>query len=101
MRTEPRVHGIAVFAVVGVGLALAWLHWFGLVVGGALVGLVSPSVWRGVAGALGFGVLVLAAFAIGLGDAAWRVLEMSPIVYVTVASALGLPAFGALVRGMV
>lgn len=65
VRTGPRAHGVAVLAVVGIGLALAWLHWFGLVLGGALVGLVSPSVRRGVAGAL------------------------------------GLPAFGALIRGLV
>ncbi|WP_306438829.1 hypothetical protein [Natronococcus pandeyae] len=100
VRTEPRAHGVAVLVVVSIGLALAWLHWFGLVLAGALVGLISPTVWRALAGALGFGVIVLAAFAIGLGDSAWRVLEMSPIVYVTVASAIGLPVFGALIRAL-
>jgi hypothetical protein len=101
VRTEPRTHALAAIAVVIVGLALAWLHWFGLVLAGALVGLISPTIWRGLAGALGFGVLVLVAFAIGLGDSTWRVLEMTPVVYVVVASALGLPAFGALVRGVI
>ncbi|NKE36198.1 hypothetical protein GWG54_10285 [Natronococcus sp. JC468] len=101
VRTEPRAHWIAVLVVVPVGLVLAWLHWLGLVVAGALVGFVSPTVRRGLAGALGFGVLVLVAFAVGLGESVWRVLEMTPAVYVTVASALGLPALGALARGLV
>ena len=101
VRTEPRAHWLAVLVVVPIGLLLAWLHWLGLVVAGALVGFISPTVWHGLVGALGFGVLVLAAFAIGLEDSAWRVLEMTPAVYVTVASALGLPALGALFRGVV
>ncbi|WP_293030624.1 hypothetical protein [Natronococcus sp.] len=101
VRTEPRAHWLAVLVVVPIGLALAWLHWLGLVAAGALVGFISPTVWHGLAGALGFGILVLAAFAVGLGDSAWRVLEMTPAVYVTVASALGLPALGALFRGVV
>ncbi|MDG5820423.1 hypothetical protein [Natronococcus sp. A-GB7] len=101
VRTEPRAHWLAVLVVVSIGLILAWLHWLGLVVAGALVGFISPTVWHGLAGALGFGVLVLAVFAIGLGDSVWRVLEMTPAVYVTVASALGLPALGALFRGVV
>ncbi|MFU8868711.1 hypothetical protein [Natronococcus sp.] len=101
VRTEPRAHWLAVLVVVPIGLILAWLHWLGLVVAGALVGFISPTVWHGLAGALGFGVLVLAAFAIGLGDSVWRALEMTPAIYVTVASALGLPALGAFVRGLI
>ncbi|AGB37283.1 hypothetical protein [Natronococcus occultus] len=101
VRTEPRAHWLAVLVVVPIGLILAWLHWLGLIVAGALVGFISPTVWHGLVGALGFGVVVLAVFAIGLGDSVRGVLEMAPAVYVTVVSALGLPALGALFRGIV
>jgi hypothetical protein len=95
------MHVVAVLIAVTVGLGLAWVHWLGLVVAGALIGLVSPTLLRAVAGGLAFGGLVLLVFAIALGDSAWRVVEMTPVVYVVVASGLGLPAFGALSRGVV
>lgn len=101
VRTEPRPHAAAVIVAVGTGLVLSWLHWIGLVVGGALVALTGATLWRGVAGAIGFGVLVLVAFALSLGSSAWTVLEMTPVVYLVVASALGLPLLGSLARGIV
>ncbi|WP_049923478.1 hypothetical protein [Halopiger djelfimassiliensis] len=101
VRTEPRTHAAALAVAVCLGLVLAWLHWVGLVVAGALVGLVSPGLRRGILTALGFGVLVLIVFALSLGRSAWFVLEMRPVVFVPVASAIGLPVFGSLVRGAV
>lgn len=100
LRTDPRLHPTALAAAVAVGLALAWVHWLGLVVGGALVGLVSRSLPRALVAAVGFGLLVLLVFALSLGGTADVVLEMTPAVYVTVAAALALPALGALLRGV-
>lgn len=83
-----------------VGLLFVWFHWFGLVVGGALVGFVSPRLRDAVVSGFGFGVLVLAVFFLSLGDVAPSVIGMTPVVYVTVAGALLLPVFGSLVRGL-
>ncbi|APW99499.1 hypothetical protein CHINAEXTREME_17760 [Halobiforma lacisalsi AJ5] len=98
VRTDSTVHAVALFVAVAVGLALSWLHWLGLIVGGALVGLVSATPKRAVLGGLGFGVLVLAVFAATLGDSAVVAAETTPIVYVAVGAALGLPVFGSLIR---
>ena len=84
-----------------VGLTLTWIHWFGLLVGGALVGIVSKSVPRALFAGLVFGLVVLVAFAVSIGEAAWAVLGMWPAVGVTVGAALGLPIIGSLVRGIV
>lgn len=99
-REDPRDHRIALAAAVVVGLVLAWLHWFGLVLGGALVGLVSSTLERAVLAGLGFGVVVLIAFVASLGTSAPSALLMTPATYVTVGAALALPAFGSLVRGL-
>ena len=101
VRTEPRPHAVAVIVAVVLGLGLSWLHWFGLVVGGALVSFVAPSLRRGVLGAVAFGAAVLVAFALTVGSSTWVVLEMTPVVYLVVASAFGLPVLGSLVRGVV
>ncbi len=101
VRTEPRPHALALVVAGLVGLALAWVHWLGLIAAGALVALVAPSFRRGVTYGAGIGLLVLVVFTISLGDAAGRVPSMTPIVYVTVGSGLGLPLLGALIRGIV
>lgn len=100
-RTRRRSRAVALALAAALGLLFAWVHWLGLVLGGALVALVAPSLRRGVAYALGFGALVLVAFAVSIGDSIMLVPEMQPIVYVTVAAAIGLPLFGSLARGIV
>ncbi len=62
-RADPtrRLLLVAVGAVVG--LALAWFHWVGMLVGGALVSLPTMNWKRGVLAGLGFGVLTLVVFA--------------------------------------
>ncbi|WP_440765358.1 hypothetical protein [Natronorubrum sp. DTA7] len=100
-RTEPRSHAVAVVVAVVLGLLASWLHWFGLVLGGAFVAFVSPTLRRGVVGAVGFGLVVLVVFALTLGGSAWTVLETTPVVYLVVASAFGLPVLGSLFRGVV
>ncbi|WP_121742729.1 hypothetical protein [Natronorubrum halophilum] len=101
LRTEPRAHAVAVGIAIAIGLVLSWLHWFGLVLGGGLIGLVSATLPRAALGAVGFGALVLVVFALSLGGSLRPVLEMTPVVYLTVASAIGLPLFGSLLRGLV
>lgn len=100
VRTDRATHAVALTVAVLVGVALAWFHWFGLVLAGVLVGIVSPSLWRAVAGGVVVGLAVLIVFALTLGDALGPTLEMTPIVWITAASALGLPVLGSLVRGL-
>lgn len=99
IRTDRRLHLGALTVAVGIGVVLAWLHWLGLVVGGALLGVVSPTLRYALAAAGGFGLVVFGVFALTLGDSVVPALTMRPIIYVTAASAVGLPVFGALVRG--
>ncbi|GAB7017760.1 hypothetical protein [Halostagnicola bangensis] len=101
IRNEPLVHVSAVAVAAVIGLVVASIHWFGLLLGGALLGLVAPTLRRAVANGVAFGAVVLFVFALTLGSSAWALLEMTPIVYITVGSAFGLPVFGSLVRGVV
>jgi hypothetical protein len=52
-----------------VGVVAAALHPYGLVLGGLLVGLVSPTFWRAISAGLALGVLTLLVFA---GVLAWN-----------------------------
>ncbi|MGM0399253.1 MAG: hypothetical protein ACQEQY_09705 [Halobacteriota archaeon] len=97
-RRGPHIAALVVVAVVG--LLLAWLHWFGLIVAGALLGVVSPGLRAAVVAAVGFGLLVLAVFFLSHGAVAPHVVSMKPIIYITIGGALALPVLGALVRGV-
>ncbi|WP_435098805.1 hypothetical protein [Halorubrum sp. N11] len=101
IRTDSRTHAVALAVALIGGVALAAVHWLGLVAAGAAAALVAPTLRRGVLYALAAGVLALVAFAVSLGPAAALVPGMRPVVYVTVASALGLPLLGSLARGVV
>ncbi|MFO8114368.1 MAG: hypothetical protein R6U01_03250 [Halorubrum sp.] len=101
VRREPRRRAAALAVVVALGLALASVHWLGLVAAGAAASLVAPTARRGVAYALGVGALTLVAFAVSLGPAAASLPEVTPVVYVAVAAALGLPLLGSLARGVI
>lgn len=57
-----RYREVAVVLAGVVGLAVAGVHWAGLVVGGVLLGLVAPSLRRALATAVSFASLVLVAF---------------------------------------
>lgn len=84
------------------GLLLAWMHWLGLVAGGALVGLASRSVRSAVAAGLGFGLLVLAVHVLAspvMGPAAF--VGLTPISFVSIGGALVAPVWGALARALV
>jgi len=101
VRTEPRPHAVALVAALVAGVALASLHWFGLIAAGALASLVAPTVRRGVGYALLAGLVCLAAFAVSLGPSVGAASDMFPVVYVTVGAGVGLPLFGSLARAVV
>ena len=101
IRREPRLRLVALAAGLALGLALASVHWIGLVAAGVAASLVAPTFRRGVAYALGAGLLALAAFAVSLGPAAGALPEMRPVIYVAAAAALGLPLLGSLARGII
>lgn len=92
---------IAVGATV-VGLALAAVHWVGLLVGGALVGLCWPTLRRAVVAGLGFGVVVVAVAAarFALAGTLADVLATWPLVGVAVGMALAGGVLGATARGL-
>lgn len=102
LQRDPRRRWLVTAVVAVVGLALASVHWSGLLLGGALVGWCWPTLGRGILAGLAFGALVLVAFALvhlmaGTLDTA---LGMPPITYVTVAIPLVLGTLGGLSRGL-
>lgn len=62
IRADPGRRRIAVIAAGAVGVALASVHWLGLVAAGALVGVFAPSPRRGLVWGFGLGVVVLGVF---------------------------------------
>ena len=103
LRADPtqRVAFIAIGALVG--LALAWFHWIGLLIGGALVSLPAMNLKRGVLTGLGFGVLILLVFGglLALHGSLGRGVEMGQITALAVAIPLVLGAIGGLARALV
>ena len=102
VRADPRRRAVALVVAAVVGLAVAWVHWLGLFVAGALVGLVSRTVPRAVGWGLVVGVLALAGTVLThpvMGPREF--LALSPPAYVAVAAGLFAPAWGGLVRGVV
>jgi hypothetical protein len=103
LREEPQYHWLGVTAAIAFGLVFASVHWLGLVVGGALVGIVATSLRRAVLAGFGFGLLAVAVWA-GLavsGGALGKVLATGQLAGITVAIGLLSPVLGSLVRGIV
>lgn len=101
VRTQRRRRLVALGGAAVVGIGLAWVHWAGLFVAGALVGLVSRDLPRAVVAGVAVGVLVLLLHllvspAMGAGE----FVALAPASYVTMAAALLLPVWGSLVRGV-
>lgn len=103
LRSNPRTRWLGFALAALVGLALASVHWVGLVVGGALVGLFARDLLRAVAAGVAFGVVALVAFAVwlALSGALGVYLEMGQILAVSVAIPIVGGALGSLVRGLV
>lgn len=102
LRGDARERRLALAAAVVAGLGLSALHWIGLFVAGALIGLTRQSLGRALAAGFAFGVAVLAVFFVVTPLLSpGNVLVLAPLSYVTIALALVAPAWGALVRGVV
>jgi short subunit fatty acids transporter len=106
IRGDVRARWAALVAATVLGLAAAWIHWYGLLLGGALVGLASKDLKRALAAGIGFGLLAWVAF-VGLmatnGGTASVVqyAETGRLLYLSVGIPVGLSALGSLVRGVV
>lgn len=103
VRQEPRYHWAGFLLAVVAGLVVASVHWVGLVVGGALVGLVASDLLRALLAGLGFGLLAVTLWA---GSLWWvgslgAVLAMGELALVSVAIGLLTPVVGSLIRGVV
>lgn len=102
VRETPRYHWLALVLGCVLGLAAASLHWVGLVVGGALVGLVATTVRRAVLAGVGFGLLVLLVWAtlLWLAGSLGQAMAMDEFTLLAVGLAVALPTLGSLVRGV-
>jgi hypothetical protein len=98
VRADPRKRAVAIPAAVVVGLAVAWLHWLGLVVAGALVGLVSRSVPRAVAWGFVVGLVAIGLTLLTHPIDVAGFLAFRPPLYVTAAAGLLVPVWGSLAR---
>lgn len=83
-----------------VGLALAWVHWIGLLVGGVLVSLPTTNWKRGLLAGLGFGVFFLVVFSglLALHGSLGRAMGMGRITGLAVAIPLVFGTVGGLAR---
>lgn len=101
MDDRRRVGVMAVGIILGLGLG--FVHWLGLVLGGAIVALPARTVLRGIVAGFGLGLLEMVLFVGllaahgGLGGA----LSTGQVGLVSVAVGFAGPMLGALVRGIV
>ncbi|MFB6165851.1 MAG: hypothetical protein ABEJ31_11890 [Haloarculaceae archaeon] len=102
VRADERRRWLLTAGAVVLGLALAWVHWLGFAVGGALVALPQRSLARGLLVGLGFGALALLAFAAWLATAGAldTYLAMGQVLAVSVAIPLAGGLLGSLARGL-
>lgn len=93
----------ATVAAFAVGVVLGWVHWAGLIAGGALVGLVAPSFRRALLYGLYLGGVVFALFAASLFvfGTFGRFAGMGQLTALSLVISLGLPTLAAGVRGLV
>lgn len=102
LQRDDRRRWVGTAIAAAIGLALASVHWSGLLLGGALVGWCWPTLGRGLLAGLTFGLVALLTFGIFLRGAGTldTALGMAPITYVTVAIPLVLGTLGGLSRGL-
>ncbi|MFB6196967.1 MAG: hypothetical protein ABEI52_01690 [Halobacteriaceae archaeon] len=99
VRTTRRYRILGTLLGAAIGIGLTWIHWIGLIIAGAVIGIIQRNMARAAGASLGFGVLVLLVMVASSPDlSAGELLAFRPIVYVTVGSALGLPLVGSLAR---
>jgi hypothetical protein len=103
VRADPTRRRVAMLAGAVAGLLLATVHWAGLFVGGALVGLPARGLRRAVPAGVAFGVLAYLAFlaTLALGGVLDAYLGTGRLLAVTVVAPPVAGGLGALVRGVV
>lgn len=103
VQTTPSSRWALTVVATALGVALATLHWSGLLVGGALVGLCWPSLRRALVAGFGFAVVVLAVFGARfvLSGTLDQYLAMGPLLAVSVVVPLVAGPLGATARGLV
>lgn len=101
-REDPTARSVATLAALVAGLALAQVHWIGLLAGGAAVALPQRSVPRGLLAGLGFGVVAWITFLASLWTTADAGLyaSMGQVALLSAAIPLGLGLLGGLVRAV-
>ena len=103
VRGDRRTRWAAVAAGVALGLAVACVHWLGVVLGGALVGLVSKTAARAVLAGLAFGLLSWAVFAalLAANGGAVEYAATGRLLYLSLGIPVGGALLGSLIRGVV
>lgn len=103
VQTDPTSRWRATVLAGAFGALLSTVHWSGLLVGGALVGLAWPTLRRALVAGAGFGVAVVAVFALelALAGSLSKVAAMGVVGVLPVAVPLVAGPLGAAVRGMV
>lgn len=101
LRQGPRTELLSV-ALFVLALALGALHWAGLVVGGALVGFVAPSLRRAVVMGVYLGSVTVFLFAGWLlfNGVLGKAVATGQLFVLTVAVGFLFPVFGSTVRGL-
>jgi hypothetical protein len=101
LRANDTGRRVALVVAILLGIVATAIHWVGLFVAGALVGLTRRSLPRALLAGLGFGVLVLAVFFVVTPlITPGNLFVLAPLSYITVGIALLGPVWGALVRGI-
>lgn len=103
IRSDARARRSALALGAIVGLAVAWVHWYGFLLGGALVGLVSKDGKHAVLAGVAFGLLAWVGF-VGLLASHGALVEyaaMGRVLYVSAAIPVVASTLGSLVRGVV
>lgn len=102
MRSDADRRRVAFAAALVGGLFLAWLHWTGLVIAGALIGLTRQRLLTAILAAFGFGLV-----SVGLTVAVLPVISvveftaLTPLNYATLMTGVLLPVWGSLTRYVV
>lgn len=101
LRSGPRSELVSAVAFV-LALPLCAVHWSGLVVGGALVGVLAPSLRRALMTGLFLGIVSLAGFAgwLWLSGVLSKALATGQVFALTAAITLLFPILGSSVRGL-
>lgn len=99
LRDDGRRRRIAFVGAVVVGLGLAWIHWAGLVIAGALLGVTRQRLLTAVLAGFGFGVIAVALSVLAVPAVSITAFTtLTPLNYATLIAGVLLPIWGSLIR---